>query len=119
MTASPVQSLSAWITKDRQTVSLGSFRTPRDVLRVRVWREQAFNSDGSDLLDIGYVGSEDAYAANVDLAGTGLATVTLGSGVGFDDTSRELQATYTAGGSAPTTGKALIIIEFIPSPPSP
>lgn len=112
---SPVQSLSAWVTKDRQTVPLGSLRHPRDILRVRVWREIAFNSNGTDHLDIGYVGDEDAYAADVDLAGTGLATVTLGSGAGYDDTPRELVLTYTAGGSAPTTGKALVTIEFIPT----
>lgn len=116
---SPVQTLSGWVTKDRQTVSLGLFRGPRDVLRVRVWREEAFNSDGSDLLDIGYVGDTDAYANDVDLAGTGLATVTLGSGVGHDDTPREVQATYANGGSEPTTGKALVTIEFIPSPLTP
>lgn len=119
MTASPVQSISAWITKNGSTtitVYPGNFRTPRDVMRVRVYRYEAFNSNGTDLLDIGYTGDTDAYANDVDLAGTGLATVTLGSGVGFDATPREIVLTYTASGSAPTTGKALVIIEFVPSP---
>ena len=83
MSNGPVQYLAGWITSSRQTIYLGNFRNPRDVVRVRVYVHEAFNSSGTDLLDIGYTGDTDAYANDVDLSSTGLATVTLGAGVGL------------------------------------
>lgn len=116
MTNSPVQTISAWITKDRQTIYPGNFRVPRKILRIHVEVYEAFNSDGTDLLDIGYVGSASAYANDVVVSSTGIASVTLGAGVIFDPTNRELVLTYSNGGTEPTLGKALVIIEFVPCP---
>lgn len=119
MPSGPVQSITAWVTSTSQTVYPGNFRTPRDVMRIRVYVHEAFNSDGTDLLDIGFVGDTDAYANDVVVSATGLATVTLGSGVGFDATPREIVLTYTASGSAASAGKAYVVIEFVPIPSLP
>lgn len=116
MSNSPVQTISAWITKDRQTIYPANFRVPRKILRIHVEVYEAFNSDGTDLLDIGYVGSANAYANDVDVGSLGAASVTLGSGIGFDATNRELVLTYSNGGTEPTTGKVLVTIEFVPCP---
>lgn len=119
MSNSPLFANIGYVTKDRTSLKMGGFRTPRKVLRVHVEVIEAFNSNGTDTLEVGHGTDSDAYATAVDVSTIGIKTVTLGSGVGFDDVERAIQSVYTAGGSAPTTGIALIALEYIPVPPSP
>ena len=98
---------------------MGAFRNPRYVVRVNVHVTEAFNSDGGDTLVIGHPDNTDGYGESVDVSSTGVKTVTLGSDIGYDATNREVQAVYSNGGTEPTTGKAYIVIEFMPSPPQP
>lgn len=117
MSASPIQSISAFLTKTNTTVRPGAFSSPRRVVRVHLEVITAFDSDGTDQIRIGHATDNDAYGTLVDVSTTGIKTVTLGSGIGYDATPRQLIFEYVAGGSAPTTGSAVITVEFIPLPP--
>lgn len=117
MSASPVQSLSAFVTASKQIAYPGSFHAPRRVLRVHIEVIEAFNGGGTDQIRVGHRTDDDAYATLVDVSTTGIKTVTLGSGVGFDATPREVIVEYVNGGGEPTTGSALVTMEFIPCPP--
>lgn len=108
--------LVGWLTKDTQTVELGVLRSPRYIMRVHIHCTQAFNSDGTDNITVGYTGTTNAYATATDVATTGVKSVTLGSGVGYDATNRTVTATYANGGTEPSTGKALVIVEYLRVP---
>jgi hypothetical protein len=111
---------SSVVKHSRQSVSLGSLPLYAIPLRVLVDVKVAFNSDGTDLLNIGYSTDDDAYVVGADLSTTGpKGPYQFGSaGAGFwlgrveETSARSLTATYTNGGSEPTTGEALVMIEY-------
>ena len=84
------------------------------VLRVQVYVQTAFNSDGSDNLVVGHVDDNDAYATTVDVSTTGRKSVSEGVSARVVETEpRAIKAYYTNGGSEPTTGKAHVLVEYI------
>lgn len=102
------------------TVVFGTTNPTIGILPANAWVERAglhvvtaFNSDGSDNIKLGHATDDDAYFTNEAVNATGRKTVTLGAGIGFDSTSRIVDATYTAGGSTPTTGKAKVWLEYL------
>jgi hypothetical protein len=108
-----VQYLTAWVsTTVGLTPTLGTVPAHARIVSVSIEVTQAFNSDGTDLLSVGYSGSTAAYATATDVSTTGIKTVTLGTGVGYSATARDVIATYAAGGSAPSTGKALVSVAY-------
>ncbi|MEO5366367.1 MAG: hypothetical protein H7831_08440 [Magnetococcus sp. WYHC-3] len=111
--------LSGWVTYARTSVSLGTMPTDRYLSRAFMHVTQAFNSDGTDLVQVGYTGDADAYATATDVSSTGVKSVTLGTLAGYNGTAHPVEITYTAGGSTPTTGKAYACLEFLPTPPAP
>ena len=105
-----------WVTHEAatDTVTLGVVPTNYFVSQVFVWVQEAFNSDGADNLIIGYDADDNAYATTIDVSGTGVKSVTLGtSGRIVDATSRTIKAYYDDAGSDATTGEAHIYIEWI------
>ena len=116
---SSVLSLVGFVSVARPTLNLGFLRSPRKILRAHVEVVEAFNSNGTDTLVVGNVDNPDAYIESVDVSTTGIKTVTLGSEIGFSATPFDVTAVYTAGGTAPTTGAAIIILEIMPCPQSP
>lgn len=79
-----------------------------------------FNSDGTDYVDIGVSAATGGVAANDDLYATDLDVSALGlkaldEAVSFVVTAdTTITATYSAGGSTPTTGVAEILIAYVP-----
>lgn len=80
---------------------------------------QAFNSDGTDEITVGYDADTDAFITAIDVSSTGVKSVTLGALNGYNGTARSVEAYYVNGGSEPSQGKALIILEFFPVPVQP
>jgi hypothetical protein len=110
----PVERLSRVVRFDEQTVILGKLPEFTLITAVRIFVTEAFNSDGTDVIRVGIPGGETWYAGNTDVSTTGRKTPA--SGIAGDYTSvtpRTVQAQYLAGGSAPTTGKALVTLEFV------
>jgi len=108
-----IETFSIAVSASKKTPGMGFFRNPRKILRAHVEVLEAFNSSGSDLLIVGHADDDDAYITSIDVSSTGIKAVTLGSGVGYDDDARAVIATYTAGGTAPTTGSVVITLEFV------
>lgn len=104
--------IAGWVTSGQQNPQLGTIPKNAVVRSVYIHVTQAFNSDGTDLLTVGHAEDPDAYVTNLDVSTTGVKTVSLGTGVGWNGTARAVDVTYTASGSAPTTGKALVIVIF-------
>jgi len=111
------QYLRAYVTSGVTNPQIGVLPANAWVERVHRDVTEAFNSDGADNIKVGHSTDDDAYATNTDVSSTGRKTVTLGAGVGYDSTARTVDATYTAGGTDPTTGKAHVVIEFFLLPP--
>jgi len=84
------------------------------VTGVEVIVSEVFNSDGTDLVSVGLGADLDALALPVDVSTLGtkvvLAGAYLGTVVGTGGVV--VVATYAAGGSAPTTGLALVTIYY-------
>lgn len=112
-----MEQLCGWLADNQTSITLGDL--PRDcfVTKVHVWVSEAFNSSGTDVLDVGFGAFPNVFAAGVDVSTTGLKTPAAGSNLGWQfSLVRTVTATYTAGGGAPTTGKALVIVEFCRAP---
>lgn len=77
--SSDVQYMSAWVLDDDQTVTLGTLPAYHTVLGVQsVHVTEAFNSDGTDTLQVGIQGvSADAYLKAIDVSSTGTKLVPL------------------------------------------
>jgi len=105
--------LSGWVADNLTNPSLGTLPRHTIVTSVRVYVQEAFNSDGTNQITVGFDGTVSAFATAVDVSTTGVKTVTLGAQAGvYQSTERAVEAYYTAGGSAPTTGRALIVVEY-------
>ena len=111
--------LSLWISHGGQSRDMGILKTGSYYINGHVHVTEAFNSDGSDTLIVGYSGDTDAFIESIDTSSTGIKSVTVGAAKGYNSTARTITATYTAGGSAPTAGKALVILEIWPVPIQP
>lgn len=110
------RALTGWLADDVTSVELGTLPAAAYVPRVHVQVTEAFNSDGTDTLTVGTAADADAYATAVDVSTTGIKTVTLGASAGYVATAVAVVAAYAAGGSAPTTGKALVVLDYLAVP---
>lgn len=111
--------MAVWVTKDVQNPVLGILPAGSYVYGAHVHVIQAFNSDGTDGLTVGYDADTDALVTSIDVASTGVKSVTLGALSGYNSVARNVEAYYVNSGTEPTTGKAIVILEFYRVPPSP
>ena len=104
-----------------QNPSLGTLPANAFVYRVDIWVEEAFDSDGTDNLTVGYDGTTSAYlVSGLNMETVGLrehvdeghaqAGATLGT---VDATTRAVEAYYLNGGTEPTVGKVYIALHYI------
>lgn len=73
-----------------------------------------FNSDGTDLVDIGVTGTAEKFAADVDVSSTGLkSTGIVAAQVGAVQSGAQVvKGIYTNGGSAASTGAMTILCYY-------
>lgn len=114
-----LETAMGWITSGTQGVTIGTLPAYSYVHSVRVHVTEAFDSDGTDTLSVGRVGDEDAFGAAVDVSTTGVKAVTLGAEAGYNATGVNVRGYYFNGGSEPTTGKALVVVEYYRVPVQP
>lgn len=108
-----VQVLSGWLTFSRASVALGALPRHAIPLRVQCYVKTAFNSDGTDVISVGFSGSAGTYAT-VDVSATGVKSPTAGAGLLIPDETaqRAVVAGYAAGGSAASAGEAFVVLEY-------
>lgn len=110
--ASSTYYLTGVVTFASKTPTLGVLPIGAYVVRVHIHVLTAFNSSGTDTIAVGYSGTVNAYCTATDVSTTGVKSPTLGSGIGYDLTSRTVVATYAQGVADSTTGKAVVIVEY-------
>jgi hypothetical protein len=109
----PIESISNWVADDQQNPVIGTVPAGAVITNARLIVTQAFNSDGTDLISIGVDTAETIIAATNDVSTTGTKTLVFGVAVGrYESVDRIVEAYYTNGGSEPTTGRALVTVEF-------
>ena len=108
--------IQAWVTAERQTLLMGHVDRPFYYRGVEVHVTEAFNSDGTDLLIVGDDADDNGFFTSLDVSSTGVKSPTLGAFNGYNGTSRNVKVIYAAGGTEPTTGRALIRIDVEPCP---
>jgi hypothetical protein len=82
-------------------------------------KQTGFNSDGTDVINVGFTGNTTAYLAAFDVSSGGAASSVLVNGTGAgtllgkreSTAARDIIWTYVPGGSAATTG--LVFIHFL------
>jgi len=99
------------------------------ISRVLIQVTEGFNSSGTNLLTVGVGqpspdGDHDALVTALDVSTPGIKTPSYGPSMGWTGVPlvgvlplvglNTIRAYYTAGGSAPTTGEVLVIVEYIP-----
>lgn len=102
-----------WLADDSTSVTGLTIPAPHIVWEILAVVHEAFDSDGTDLAEVGRTGDTDAYATAFDVSTTGVKTPSAGAELGVvSTTARELVASYAAGGSAATTGKLVIGVDY-------
>lgn len=109
----PVEQISGWLADNAQTIVLGKLPDDAFVLRAHLQVTENFNSDGTDEIQCGWDTDNDAIFTLTDASGAGIKSVTMGSNVGYNAAEQMIKAYYVNGGSEPSTGKALVIVEFV------
>lgn len=112
----PLERVAGVVRFDSQTVTLGSVPPYAYVTNVRIHVTQAFDSSGTDQIQVGYSGTDNAYATNTDVSTTGVKSPTLGANVGYQSAAHSAVAKYAAGGTAPANGKAVVVVEYFRGP---
>lgn len=114
----PTGRMTAWVTSSSQNPTLGTMPAGSYFVRAHCHVTEAFNSDGTDTLTVGYDTDTDAFVTSIDVSSTGVKSVTLGVLNGYNGTARAVEAYYVNGGSEPSEGKALVILEIfsVPTP---
>ncbi len=113
-------SLTQWITfgNDTQTINLGIIPGPSLILLPYLIVKTGFNSNGSDLIRIGTDTDDDMFGTDKDVS-TAFATpanFSAGVGLGYHAAGVKVQAKYLKGGTAPTTGEALLVLPYLRVP---
>jgi hypothetical protein len=108
----PVEVLSTWVYDDAQNQPLGTLPAYVYVTKVSIHVTEAFNSDGTDNITVGWDADTNGLTSAEDVSTTGVKTPTLNAITGYSHTERDLEAYYVNGGSEPTTGEALIVVEY-------
>ena len=115
--------LTGWAANDVQNPSLTN-ETGSNNLPVGVLAEipildvtEAFNSDGTDLLTVGYDADSDAFGLSADVSSTGPKNMAAGTLEGYVATVRAVEAYYVNGGTEPSNGKALVDLPYRFIPP--
>jgi hypothetical protein len=110
--ATSVKRLEGWVTEADQAVTLGD--TPADAyfLAAHLHVVEAFNGSGTDLVRCGTGANSENIFADADVSSTGVKTLTLGAMIGYNSAARTIHVTYNNGGGEPTTGKALVVLEY-------
>ena len=115
--------LSGWVADDAQNPSLtnetGSNNLPAGVVAgiPDLDVTEAFDSDGTDQIEVGYDADQNAFATLTDVSTTGPKNMAAGVLEGYIATVRAVEAYYTNGGSEPTTGKATVSLPYRFVPP--
>jgi len=112
-------SKDVWVTSASQNPAMGTIPVASYIMTVYCHVTEAFNSDGTDILTVGYAADTDSIATAIDVSTTGVKVVVLGTDNGYIATARIVLAYYVNGGSEPNTGKAIIKVEFQRVPTQP
>ena len=112
--------LRAWVADDAQSPNLSTLPANSYVKAVAIQVTEAFNSNGTDTISVGYDADPDAFAKATDVSTAGIKTVKLGVLAGYNGTARAVKAYYVHGGTEPVTGKALVTFEYqlVPGAPA-
>jgi hypothetical protein len=108
----PMCRLTGWVADDAQNPSLGTLPANSYVTDVRIQVTEAFDSDGTDQIEVGFDTDTNGYATLTDVSSLGILTPTMGVFAGFNSTARAVEAYYRNSGTEPTTGKALVTVEY-------
>lgn len=101
-----------WLSPTVQTVTIKDMPLYTDITGVRINVVEAFDSDGTNLVTVGWDASASAIATSTDVSTTGQKSVTLGGSVGYRQSAQTVKAYYTPGGSQPTHGAVLVCVEY-------
>jgi hypothetical protein len=113
-----IEVMEGWITHDQgdtDTLSLGTLPANAIVLNVNIWTYEAFNSDGTDEVCVGILGTSiEEYATDVDVSNTGVETWAPGTYAKIvDGTSRAVKVVYhTSDKTNLTTGECHVLLEW-------
>jgi hypothetical protein len=110
------RNLQAFVTATQQTPEFGIMPAGTWIKQVFCHVLEAFDSNGTDQITVGWDSDPDALCTTIDVSTTGLKTVTLGVSAGYNSTAQKLYAFYSNGGSEPTTGKAFLWVDSIRVP---
>lgn len=111
-----------WVTSEHATagvVQMGVLPANAFVLNPYLIVETAFNAAGNDFIRVGTSTDDDAFGTDHNVASiiVNPANFVAGVALGLYRSGTKIQAKYTYTSTAPTAGKALIILPYLLVPP--
>lgn len=110
--------IEGWVTDDNLNPTLGVIPGNSVITGVVVFVEEAFDSDGTDLLEVGFAADPDGFSTAEDVSATGVKATTPGA-ADYVAADTPVEALYVAGGSAATTGRAYVSVSYVRLPAIP
>lgn len=110
------QTIQTWVTHETQSATLGLVPSNVVFIGARIEVTEAWNSDGTDTISVGLAAAHTYFVNAVDVTTIGTKTATMNalfSGSGFEASATTVVAYYENGGTEPTTGRAIVTIEYI------
>lgn len=92
---------------------LGVLPANAHITRVNVFVLTAFNSSGTDLLDLGIPGTANKYINDLDIAATGVKAPTVTAIGPVGENALPVIATFVQSVADATTGKAFIYVYYV------
>lgn len=87
---------------------------PSGAVVLRAWAEvlAVFNAGTTNVLELGYAGTPAAYLAAADVNEAAVGASAAKGPFAAEAAARTIQARYTQTGTAATTGRARVFVEF-------
>lgn len=113
---SPAYFMSAWAADNAQNPTIGPVPSRSLVTIDFVDVTEAFNSDGTDTITVGWDSDPDALLTSLDVSTTGRKDISSNFGVSYGRylaTGQTVEIYYSNGGSEPSTGKVIAGIRYV------
>lgn len=110
-----VNALTKKVTYDQEDERLymGTVPINSRILRISTIVGTAFDSGTNNHIEVGTLADQDAYAANIDVSGTGVDAGTVTAAAAKIAANTDVYVTYDGTGTAATEGECMVVVEYV------
>jgi len=105
--------LQGWVEVADTTITIGTLPVNSYVHAIHLHVTELFNDTGTDQIRLGTSGDDDEFFTLTDVSTTGVKSPVFGVSEGYNSTTKTVVAEYVGQNTDGTTGKAMVILEYM------